>query len=66
MKVEGTGPEPSLTACMYMQLCVCVYIYAVESKLCPKMAFFESKLGPSVLLVFLLCYSKIFFFLQGE
>ena len=41
-------------------------IYAVESKLGPKIAFFESKLGPSFLLFFFLCFSKIFFFLEGE
>ena len=37
---------------MYMYVCMYIYIYAVESKLGPKIAFFESKLGPSFLCFF--------------
>ena len=53
----------SLYLSLALSLSIYIYICAVESKLGPTIAFFESKLGP----IFLsLCFSKIFFFLQGE
>ena len=36
----------------YIYIYICIYIYAVESKLGPKIAFFESKLGPNFLSFF--------------
>ena len=52
--------SPSLYISIYLYIC------AVESKLGPTIAFFESKLGPIFLSFLCLCFSKIFFFLQGE
>ena len=56
------GGQTNITLYIYVYICM----YAVESKLGPKIAFFESKLGPFFLCFFVFCFSKIFFFLQGE
>ena len=45
LKMAKLGPVNNSTAHIYIYS-----IYAVESKLGPKIAFFESKLGPSFLL----------------
>ena len=49
-KMAKLGPDNNFTANIY------IYIYAVESKLGPKIAFFESKLGPSFLCFFFFCF----------
>ena len=43
-----------------------IHVYAVELKIRPKIALFELKIRPKFSFFFCFCFSKIFFFLQGE
>ena len=54
-KTPNLGPVFNFTAH--------IYIYVVESKICPRFAFFESKICQ---IIPFFHFSKIVFFLQGE